>query len=108
MSDHLLKESETVDPVIPWPTPLGEPCRCGTTRMVRVRIEPSLSHTGKARWCKKEIDFCVADIVEALQRAGINMRSSCCGHGSADGEILLADGRVLRVENPKYVLMQLS
>lgn len=49
----------------------------------------------------KPIDSCIAPIVKALDAGGIYMLGSCCGHGKQEGEILLADGRILRVQrNP--------
>lgn len=68
------------------------------TVTVRVKVAADLSHTGKARWKDAAIDACIAPLVAALQAAGIDMRSSCCGHGSGLVEILLADGRRLVIE----------
>lgn len=48
-----------------------------------------------------EIDRCIAPIVEALDRAGIFMLGSCCGHGNGPGEITLADGRRLFVHQDR-------
>ena len=62
---------------------------------VNVRISSDLSATGKTNFRIKQIDSCIAPIVEALQKNGIDMRGSCCGHGKAFGHILLEDGRVL-------------
>jgi hypothetical protein len=62
-----------------------------------VKIPADLSHSGEAYWKDAEIDACIADIVEALQQAGIDMRTSCCGHGGW-GEIVLQDGRVLMIQ----------
>jgi hypothetical protein len=71
-------------------------CKWGTTVPVRVKIDPSLSYTGKERWAVKGIDSCIAPIVKALQKGGIDMFSSCCGHGKGPGEIVLRDhGRVV-------------
>lgn len=39
------------------------------------------------------IDFCVADIVAALNAAGITTEASCCGHGEQLGTVILEDGR---------------
>lgn len=72
-------------------------CEWGTTTPVIVKIPASLSHTGKDRWAWKEIDSCIADIVEALERAGIDMQGSCCGHGKGFGDIILRDGRFLTI-----------
>jgi hypothetical protein len=68
---------------------------CRLTKIVRVRIPADLSCTTKARWKKVAIDDCIADIVEALQKAGINMRGSCCGHGRYPGWIHLENEMVL-------------
>ena len=66
---------------------------------VRVRIDADLSCSGRAKWKMKPIDRCIAPLVEALQKGGINMRGSCCGHGRGDGDIELSDGRILIIKN---------
>jgi hypothetical protein len=43
------------------------------------------------------IDFCIADIVAALNAANITTVASCCGHGVADTTIILEDGRDLLI-----------
>lgn len=43
------------------------------------------------------VDPCIADIVEALNTAGIPTSASCCGHGDEDGSIHLSDGRTLNI-----------
>ena len=48
---------------------------------------------------RRDIDFCVADIVAALNAANINTIASCCGHGRANGSVLLCDGRELKILN---------
>ncbi len=73
---------------------------CETTVPVRVKVPADLSHTGEPLWRDYGIDACIAPLVIALQAGGIDMRGSCCGHGKRDGEILLADGRVLIVRRP--------
>ena len=70
-------------------------CKWGTYKKVRVKIPADLSSTGKVKWKKMNIDSCIAPIVEALQKAGIDMRGSCCGHGKEIGHIDLQDGRSL-------------
>lgn len=45
------------------------------------------------------IDFCIADVVAALNANGLETMASCCGHGEDSGMIALRDGRVLRIEN---------
>jgi hypothetical protein len=72
-------------------------CKWGTTTDVMVKIPADLSATGKERWAVKPIDSCIADIVNALQRGGIDMRGSCCGHGKDFGNIILQDGRIISV-----------
>lgn len=74
-------------------------CQHGDVTDVLIRIPADLSFTGRWRWGWKPIDSCIADVVKALQKARIYTRSSCCGHGAADGEISLNDGRRLVIEN---------
>lgn len=47
------------------------------------------------------IDWCIHQIVAALNAGGVETIACCCGHGAQDGRIDLADGRVLfiREEN---------
>ena len=45
------------------------------------------------------IDYCIADIVAALNAANIPTTASCCGHGETDGTILLEDGREIVIKN---------
>ena len=62
-----------------------------------VPFPASLSYPGEFRWDWKPIDSCIVPLVLALNSAEIYTASSCCGHGKADGEIVLHDGRVLRI-----------
>lgn len=73
-------------------------CNRAQTMSIRLKVVADLSHSGKEFWRYWAIDRCIADIVKALQEAGIDMRGSCCGHGRGPGEIVLQDGRVLRIE----------
>ena len=43
------------------------------------------------------IDRCIHQIVAALNAGGVETTASCCGHGELNGNIVLADGRVLIV-----------
>jgi hypothetical protein len=72
-------------------------CDWGTEVLVNVKIPADLSHTGTAYERQFGIDACIAPIVDALQRGGVDMRGSCCGHGKAQGSIELADGRTLTI-----------
>jgi len=46
------------------------------------------------------IDYCIADIVAALNTANLVTDFSCCGHGNEKiARIDLEDGRVLRIDN---------
>lgn len=45
------------------------------------------------------IDYCIADIVAALNAANILTVASCCGHGQMTGDIRLEDGRIIKIEN---------
>lgn len=72
-------------------------CEWGTDVPVAVTIPADLSYTHEDREDVKLIDACIAPIVEALNEAGIRTDGSCCGHGKADGWIVLNDGRELVV-----------
>ncbi len=74
-------------------------CKWGNTILVNVKIPVDLSYTGKAYWKKVDIDKCIAPIVRALQKGGIDMRGSCCGHSENNGFITLDDKRVLIIKN---------
>ena len=41
------------------------------------------------------IDWCIHQMVAALNAGGVETVGSCCGHGKMPGNIVLADGRVL-------------
>jgi hypothetical protein len=45
----------------------------------------------------RDIDFCVADLVAALNAANIETTCSCCGHNEKPGVITLEDGRCLLI-----------
>lgn len=45
------------------------------------------------------IDYCIADIVAALNAANIITVASCCGHSEHDGIISLDDGREIIIKN---------
>lgn len=49
---------------------------------------------------RQDVDVCVADIVAALNAAGVVTMASCCGHGEQDGSVALEDGRELIVRMP--------
>lgn len=76
-------------------------CKWGTWKKLKLKIPADLSCTGKEKWKICKIDSCIADIVEALQKAGIDMRASCCGHRKDSGNIHLQDGRVLVIVKEK-------
>lgn len=76
-------------------------CKRGTLENVAVRISADLSCTGKIYMKIMKIDACIAPIVDALQKGGINMRGSCCGHGKSDASIELQDGRQIIIKGQK-------
>lgn len=47
----------------------------------------------------RHIDYCIADIVAALNSANIKTVASCCGHGEMDARISLEDGREIFIKN---------
>ncbi len=44
------------------------------------------------------IDWCIHQIVAALNAGGVATVASCCGHELIPGRIDLADGRVLTID----------
>jgi len=48
---------------------------------------------------RQDIDYCIADLVTALNAANILTLASCCGHGKQSGNILLEDGREIIIKN---------
>jgi len=44
-----------------------------------------------------DVDFCIADIVAALNAANIITVASCCGHGKMNAAIALEDGREIEI-----------
>ena len=47
----------------------------------------------------QSIDYCIADIVAALNAANIITVASCCGHNKIQSSIVLEDGRELAIKN---------
>lgn len=74
---------------------LSKCCDCGTYE--HTIPMPIL---GKVR----DIDYCIADIVAALNAGGITTVVSCCGHGRIDGNIVLEDGREIFIKNVKKTI----
>lgn len=46
------------------------------------------------------IDYCVADLVAALNAGGVKTAACCCGHGEQPGVVALEDGRKLTITTP--------
>ena len=53
------------------------------------------------------IDFCIHQIVAALNAGGVRTVASCCGHGKMPGRIDLEDGRtIVIVQNANQLVWQ--
>lgn len=48
---------------------------------------------------RQDVDYCIADIVAALNAANIKTVASCCGHGTQRASICLEDGRELLIQD---------
>lgn len=48
---------------------------------------------------RHDIDYCIADVVAALNAANIITVASCCGHDKQDASIIIEDGRELIIKN---------
>ncbi|GAB3380900.1 hypothetical protein NCG89_00935 [Spongiibacter taiwanensis] len=68
--------------------------KCGSAETYANQVMMPLQ--GKVR-C---IDWCIHQIVAALNAGGVETVACCCGHGAEQGRIDLADGRILRIETP--------
>ena len=68
-------------------------CKWGTDKIVKL-YKPM--HNSKRT--EIAVDACLADLVQALNDAGIETIGCCCGHGKGAGDIQLADGRVLTIK----------
>lgn len=75
-------------------SPLCSRCDC-PGGVVTFANQASLPIDGKVQ-C---IDWCIHQIVAALNAGGVETIASCCGHGKQRGRIDLADGRILFIEN---------
>jgi len=70
---------------------------CGRTVDCLVMVPANLSHTGKAYWANKSIDYCLAPLVKTLNAFGVDTAACCCGHGEAPGSIILHDGTCIQL-----------
>ena len=66
-------------------------CVWGTTKNVTLCVPRPSGRT------EIPVDACIADLVQAINDAGIETVTSCCGHGKGSGEIILRDGRRLEI-----------
>jgi hypothetical protein len=64
-------------------------------RMGTYECQIPMPINGRVQW----IDFCVADIVAALNAANIKTIASCCGHKKIDPAVFLEDGRKLLISS---------
>ncbi|HNT30338.1 MAG TPA: hypothetical protein PKL83_05290 [bacterium] len=68
-------------------------CEWGTDKIVKLYKPMPVSGRNEIA-----VDSCLADLVQALNNAGIETTGCCCGHGKGDGDIQLADGRILIIK----------
>ena len=82
-------------------------CKWNTTKQLEVTIPARLSRTKKERQKIVDVDSCIYDIVETLNKNGFLTDACCCGHGNRPGSIILADGRELIIakdyEEGRYI-----
>ena len=76
-------------------------CKWGETKSCRVWVSAGDSHTGQGYWAMKSVDACLADMVDRLNAEGRLTRSCCCGHGKAEGSIIMQDGSVIPIKETK-------
>lgn len=81
---------------------------CDRAVSLWAKVPADLNCSGGEQWKSVHVDECVAPLVQMLQREGINMRGSCCGHGHREGYIHLDDGRALLVLSHQQALWYFS
>lgn len=75
---------------------LSKPTKC--TPMGKYECQVPMAIGGRVQY----IDYCISDIVAALNAANIQTECSCCGHGDeTKATIMLLDGRELKILNVK-------
>lgn len=75
-------------------------CVSGDRVWTPVHVDSSVAHEGFAIVKEMPIDRCLVPLVRELDRRGIRMLSSCCGHGRLDGVILIKG-------NPEPITLEL-
>lgn len=65
---------------------------------LEVTIPSELSYTNENRTDRKPIDRCISSLVTKLNSEGVLTSGACCGHGDSEGEIILHDGTVIRLD----------
>lgn len=76
-------------------------CKWGTNKTLLVPVTPT-------DWQNREVDSCIADIVDALNKGGVLTLACCCGHGKSDGSILLHDGREMVLRATAHWVIRVS
>lgn len=66
----------------------------GCTPMGQYQCQTPMPINGRLQ----SVDYCIADIVAALNAANLTTVASCCGHGDESLAVIsLVDGRTLKV-----------
>lgn len=73
-------------------------CKQGSVKEVKLCKESAARKALGIKVGMAGVDTCIADIVQALNTAGIYTIASCCGHGETDGSIILEDSRELVIK----------
>ena len=81
-------------------TPAGRCDRCDGPGGAKTYANQACLPLGGRVMC---IDWCIHQIVAALNAGGVKTLASCCGHGTEDGLIHLEDGRVLVIRRTEDV-----
>lgn len=70
-------------------------CKHGDTIDVLVTIHSSVSHNGRSHKAIKPIDRCIAPLICMLEKFGVKMLGSCCGHGESEPSVIVFDNEEL-------------
>lgn len=70
-------------------------CRKGEVTIVAVPV--TIVDDIVTKWGPAEIDSCLVDAVNALNKIGAYTKATCCGHFEIPGCILLQDGTMIHL-----------
>lgn len=75
-------------------------CKWGDTKLVKVPVRRSSNLPTGFEWEEREIDSCIARLIDALNAIGQYTKACCCGHGTTvNWSILFWDGNEMKLSD---------